>query len=62
MAERSPPKPAQTPRALAAAEERRAREAAALRENLRRRKQQARGRADAQEGEDKPSDAGERGG
>jgi hypothetical protein len=40
------PKPAQTPRAEAALAERRAREASALRENLRRRKQQARDRAD----------------
>ncbi len=50
MADRPPmpkskPKPTQTPQALAAQEERRAREAAALRENLRRRKQQLRGRA-----------------
>jgi hypothetical protein len=46
MPDRPPPrpKPAQTPRAQAALEERRAREAAALRENLRRRKQQARDR------------------
>ncbi len=61
MAERPAPKPAQTPRALAAAEERRAREAAALRENLRRRKVQARARSDAGEDEDKPADAGDRG-
>ncbi|MDR3537888.1 MAG: hypothetical protein P4L71_15445 [Acetobacteraceae bacterium] len=45
-----PKKPTLTPRAQAAQEERRAREAEALRENLRRRKQQAR-RRDAAEAE-----------
>jgi hypothetical protein len=49
---RKPPKPTLTPRAQAAEEERRARQAEALRENLRRRKQQVRDRAG--EGEKKP--------
>ncbi len=47
---RPPKKPTLTPRAQAALEERRARQAEALRENLRRRKQQARNR-NAAEGE-----------
>ncbi len=40
------PKPAATPRAEAEAEARKLREAAALRDNLRRRKEQARARQD----------------
>ena len=48
---RPPRQPSLTPRARAAQEERRAREAEALRENLRRRKQQARNRDAAAEGE-----------
>jgi hypothetical protein len=46
---RKPARPTLTPRAQAAAEARRAREAEALRENLRRRKQQARERAGEEE-------------
>jgi len=41
----TPPKPATTPRTEAAGDARLEREAAALRENLRRRKEQARARA-----------------
>lgn len=44
MANDSRPRPAATPRAEAEAAARKAREAAALRENLRRRKEQARAR------------------
>ena len=44
-----PKKPTLTPRAQAALEERRARQGEALRENLRRRKQQARNRGAAEE-------------
>ena len=44
-----PKKPNLTPRAQAAQDERRAREAEALRENLRRRKQQTRNRGAAEE-------------
>ncbi len=46
MAENKPQIPHLTERAQAQADERRAREAAALRENLRRRKSQARARTD----------------
>jgi hypothetical protein len=44
--EEKPEKPALTPKALAAKQEREARAAAALRENLRKRKQQSRERKD----------------
>ena len=46
---RPPQQPTLTPRAQAALEERRARQGEALRENLRRRKQQARNRSAAEE-------------
>ncbi len=46
MSEQPPSAPSLTPRAQAEAEARRAREAAALRENLRRRKAQSRARLD----------------
>ena len=48
------PQPAATPRAEAEAAARKAREAAALRENLRRRKEQARAREMPDDGTKKP--------
>jgi hypothetical protein len=57
MPREQPPQPNLTPRAQAEADARRAREAAALRENLRRRKLQARAREDDSEPQAPPPGA-----